>query len=241
MAIIKIACPKCREKGEDKSGNNLALMPEGTPPNANCFKCHYHLTGIKFEELLLKTTMQKPTTTPPKPLNPIGDYRDIPTRGLTKATCEFFNYSVSKTPQGEWVQVANFKNPLTGKIDAQKLRTPDKRFYWAGDGKKVDYLFGQWLFNPNPKLSIIVTEGELDCLAYAEATKCKWPVVSITRGSNGAIKELERSAQWLNGFKKIVLCFDGDEAGEKAAIEVASSPKFKHGKIHIATDRKSVV
>lgn len=231
---VRIRCPKCAEEGADTSQDNFIVNATTTPPHAHCHSCGYHDNNFDISTLSKQQLDLASKKSKQLPLIPKGDFMELKSRGISKKTCEMYNYSVSKNSFGEWVQVVNWKNPKTGKIDAQKTRNNNKKFLWHGNKDKVDYLFGQWIFNPNPKLTLVVTEGELDCLAYSQGVDNKWPCVSIRNGANSALKEMEQAAEWLNGWKKVVLLFDSDEAGEKAAAEVAASPKFKHGKIHIA-------
>ena len=49
----------------------------------------------------------------------------------------------------------------------------------------------------------------------------KWPVLSIKSGAQGALKDVKANYEYLNGFDKIVVCFDNDEHGRKAANQVA--------------------
>lgn len=49
----------------------------------------------------------------------------------------------------------------------------------------------------------------------------KWPVVSVPNGAQGASKAIKKAYQYLEGFEEIVICFDQDEHGQKAAIECA--------------------
>jgi twinkle protein len=45
--------------------------------------------------------------------------------------------------------------------------------------------------------------------------------VSIKNGASGALKDCKAQFEWLDSFENIVVCFDGDEPGQKAAKEVA--------------------
>ena len=46
---MKSACPKCRELGRDRSGDNLVTYPDG---GFHCFSCGYHKSG-KFNPRLV--------------------------------------------------------------------------------------------------------------------------------------------------------------------------------------------
>jgi twinkle protein len=55
----------------------------------------------------------------------------------------------------------------------------------------------------------------------AQAFSLKWPVVSLPDGASSTKKAIKQAYEWLTGFEKIVLCFDMDEPGQKAAQEAA--------------------
>jgi twinkle protein len=78
----------------------------------------------------------------------------------------------------------------------------------------------------------VITEGELDALSVAQAFNLKWPVVSLLNGASSAVREVKRSIEWLESFEKVILFFDGDDAGKKAVQAVA--PLFSPGKVFVA-------
>jgi twinkle protein len=125
--------------------------------------------------------------------------------------------------------IANYRD-TNGKIVAQKIRYADKRFQWTGEPNKAT-LFGKHLWSNNSN-AITITEGEIDCLSIAEANDCKWPVVSIPNGAQSAAKTIRAELDWLSGFKQIILCFDNDEAGQKAVEDCVGL--FPPGKVRIA-------
>lgn len=151
-----------------------------------------------------------------------GSFSPLIERRISQRTCEFFNYQVG-VDNGQPVHIANYQG-------SQKFRTKDKNFYWKGDTSKAT-LFGKQKWNSGN--SIIITEGEIDALSIAEATDCKWPVVSLPNGAQSARKSLKTELDWLLGFKSIILCFDNDEAG-KSAIESVTD-LFPPGRLKIAS------
>lgn len=144
-------------------------------------------------------------------------------RSITQDTLRKFSYGINSKLGKHVAYMFNTK----GEIVAEKYRGKDKVFSWAGDAKQAS-LFGQTLWKPNKKISITITEGELDAMSISQIQKNKYPVVSITSGANSAKKEIKRQLEWLLGFKEVVLCFDNDKAGQLAVDEVASlfPPKF---------------
>lgn len=150
-------------------------------------------------------------------LLPVGSYQDLPTRCLSEAICRKFGYSVSQT-NGRTVQLAAYRDQ-SNNVVAQKVRPKSKDdMFSTGDFKNVK-LFGQHLWRPGKRL--VITEGEVDCLSYAEVTKGRWPVVSISSGAASAVRTIKRNLEFVEGFDEIVLMFDMDEQGQSAAEKVS--------------------
>ena len=212
----------------DTGMDNLALYKDGS---SHCFGCGKTAFPDRPKEV-------EPINEDRRLIN--GEIKAIPTRGITAETCRFFNYQIGKV-KDQWVHVANYCDQY-GKIKKQKLRTADKEMWAVGD-TKFNCLYGQWLYEPNPKLFITIVEGEIDCLTVAQACGLQFPVVSIPLGTKDAKKSLSAALPWLSGFKYVILAFDNDEAGKAATEECVSL--FEYGKVRICTwdkkDRKSVV
>ena len=118
-----------------------------------------------------------------------------------------------------------------GNIIAYKTRTADKNFRINGDWKNAK-LYGQNLFSKGGKYVTIV-EGEFDAMAAYQMLGSKYPVVSIRNGASSAVKDIQKHYEWLDSFDNVVVCFDGDEPGQKAASQVAEmfgskAKVFKH-------------
>jgi twinkle protein len=142
-----------------------------------------------------------------------GDYRPIQDRRISSATCKLYKAAYRGTDL-----VFNYTN-AAGHIVAQKIKTPDKRFSTAGSWTDA-VIYGQSLFSSGGKY-VTVVEGELDALAAYQMMGSKWPVVSVKNGAGSALKDCKDAYEWLNGFDNIVICFDADEPGRKAAAQVA--------------------
>ena len=216
------SCPKCG------SSDNLARYEDGS---SYCFtgeSCGYFETADdknnnsdEFVSLDYKKIQSGEID--------LGVPADLPSRKISKGTCEKFHYNIKGT-NGTTVQVANFVND-EGYNVAQKVRTKDKHFYWLGKPSEAG-LFGQHLWNPNKKLSLVICEGEIDALSIAEVQECNYPVVSVTKGAAGAFEEIKKNLEWCSSFANVVLCFDNDEVGRVAAKKCADL--FEPGKCKIA-------
>lgn len=147
-----------------------------------------------------------------------GTYAALSSRGITEETCRFWDYQIG-THKGQRVQVATYKDD-SGRTLAHKIRTKDKDFLWDGSAKECG-LYGKWLWRTAGKM-VVVTEGELDALSVSQAQGNKWPVVSLRNGAAGAVKCIQKDLEWLEGFETVVLWFDNDEPGLKAAEKCAA-------------------
>ena len=223
---IKEICPECGKK-------NCAVFSDG---HKHCFTmdCGYTYYPNKKEK--------KVTIIPLRKQNPkLLKVTPIPLakRGITKETCELFGYGQAEF-RGQPVQVATYKDQKGNDV-AQHVRLADKKFAWIGDISNVQ-LWGQHLWRQhgsNGSVFVSCFEGEIDCMSGSQIQGNKFPCVSIPSGVQSAAKYLAANYKWLDTYCRIVLCFDNDEAGNKAAekcLEVL--PK---GKVAIARlDRNDV-
>jgi twinkle protein len=147
-----------------------------------------------------------------------GRPQELRKRGISEETCRRYSYLVGEDRDGEPVQIATYHD-ATGNPVAQKLRTPDKEFVVVGKLKHAG-LFGQHLFRSGGK-RLIITEGEIDCLSVAHAMSCKYPVVSVPTGAQGAAKAIATQLEWVASFDEVILWMDNDEPGRKAVEECA--------------------
>jgi len=217
----KSPCPRCREKGADRSGDNLVQYEDG---GAHCFACSYHVfpDGEGHMETKLDETV--------KDWNPVvGEARALPHRKITEEIARLYNYRTAKV-QGKPVEVANYYRD--GKLVGQKIRRVDVKRFLAQGGMRDAPLYGQHLWRHGGK-RIVITEGETDCLAVAQLLKGRWPVVSVPNGAAGAADAVKRELEFLNSYDEVIICFDMDEPGQEAALEVAKL--LRPGKAKIMT------
>lgn len=174
-----------------------------------CFNCQTYSEGEEQE-------YQPAIKTKVKPFIPMEDiqFKSIPERGITRSTVEKYGVGVY---DNKHVYPYYDKD---GKHVAAKTRyVADKSFAFAGNNKEAT-LFGQQLHLPGGKY-ITICEGELDALAAYQMTGSQWAVVSIKNGASAALKDCKAQFEYLDTFETIVICFDSDEPGKKAAQEVA--------------------
>ena len=160
------------------------------------------------------------------------EIKPIGPRNLDKKTCEKYGYGFANW-KGKEVQVASFEDD-TGTVVAQKLRFLDsegrKSFVTLGDSSKIG-LWGKQRMRPDGRM-LVITEGELDAMAVSQVFGNKYPVVSVPHGAQQARKYLKKDLKWVQGFERVVLCFDEDEAGRKAVD--ACKDLIEPGKLRVA-------
>lgn len=155
----------------------------------------------------------------------VGDYVELRSRRIPEDVCRKYGYMIADY-NGQKVHVATYKDSK-GRPVAQKIRTADKQFSVVGDAAAMG-LFGQHLFSSNKR--VIVTEGEIDCMAVASVTR--FACVSVPHGAQSAKKHLLKAMDWLSGFDEICIMFDQDEPGQAAAQACAEALPI--GKVKIA-------
>ena len=201
-----IGCPHCG------SSDALSVYADG---GAKCFSCGWSWKNFNSDERgEVKVTVKSIEEDAGRaPVN------GIPDRGLTAETCNFYGVRVVVKSGGIAQHVYPYCNN-DGELTAQKIRTVEnKQFNWRGNAAKVG-LFGQNLFPAKGKF-ITVTEGEIDAMSIYQMSGGKSAVVSIKDGAQGAVKEIKANYTYLDSFDNIIICFDGDAAGIKAAKKVA--------------------
>lgn len=206
-----IPCDNCG------SSDACSLYSDG---HTFCFSCLKHTNGDGSEVPQKSQRSEKGLIT--------GRYQDLIKRGIKEDTCRKFGYQVGEL-NGKKVQLAPYYD-ASGKMVAQKVRGADKSFSILGDISTAQ-LFGANLWNNGKK--IVVTEGEIDCLTVSQIQGNKWPTVSIPNGASGAKKALQKNLEYFNSFDEVILMFDMDEPGRKAAEECAQL--FEPGKAKIAS------
>lgn len=201
------------------SSDALARYADG---GVHCFSCGYHEHPNKTREFHVTETKDF------QDLKDSFQVMSLPSRRISQATCQKYDYYVGNW-FGKICQAAVYRDS-SGHVCAQKLRFPGKDFSWLGSSKDV-MLYGQNLFKPNPKIDVVVTEGEIDALSIAEIQECKWPVVSVPGGAQHAKTAFKNNLAWLKGWKSVIIAFDNDEEGRKA--EELCARFFDAGKVKL--------
>ena len=203
--ITHVPCEGCG------SSDANAIYDDG---HTYCFSCQAHVNSKEeIDNNFDAMEISKPTQLI------YGTYSDIKSRKLTKQTCQKFGYMVG-THKGKPVQIAEYRDS-SHKVIAQKIKDADKNFSILGNGKSMT-LFGSHLWSSGRR--IIITEGEIDAMSvYQTFRKYHYPVVSLSSGAASAKRTIQKNWDYLSNFDEIVLMFDSDEPGQRAATTVAEA------------------
>jgi twinkle protein len=210
-------CPKCRDMGNDNSGDNLVVYSDD---HKYCFACQYYVKG---DNEIMNTAPVVKEFTPVQ-----GSYEPIPSRGLDEKTCRKYGYTVARK-DGKTYHIASvYRNR---ELLGQHIRQEDpKDFRWVGSPRGAE-LFGQHLFEKGGK-RIVVTEGEVDAMTVFQVNN-GWPVVSLPNGVQSAARSIKDNLEFLSSYDEVILMFDMDDAGQAAATEVAQI--LPPGKVKVAS------
>ena len=208
----KQPCPKCG--GSDP----VAINKDGS---AKCFSCGTFFPNYENpkQNTVTKSTYLNTYT---------GTYGALTDRGISEKIARKYGVRVVYNNDGS---VAEHIYPYYNgnEIIGVKTRyTTNKSFRFSGTYEGTG-LFGEQLYGKGDKY-LTITEGECDAMSIAELG-IKSAVVSIKRGSAGAVRDIRDSIEFVEQFEKVIICFDNDKAGRKAAREVARI--LKPGKARI--------
>ena len=195
----------CEECG---SSDAKSIYSDG---HAYCFSCHTYFPA---------EGERRPMT---GSVSLLGEARKLDKRGLSQKTCQ--RYKIHR--DGDYLR--HYYHSKDGVLLGCKVKTKDKQFWYEGDSDGS--FFGQHLW-PSTGKRVVITEGELDAASCSEVQPT-WPMVSLPSGAASAKKAIQQNLEFLQGYDEIVLFFDNDEPGRKAAKECADI--LPPGKVSIAS------
>ena len=196
--VAHMGCSKCG------SSDALATYSDG---HGFCFNCKAHFKKVDNLE-------SSNVVSYAKPVEMSGVHCAIADRRIDLDTAK--RYNVTADAEKQYYPYYDRNN----KLISSKVRViATKEFYARGDMKN-NVLFGQQLFKSGGRFVTLV-EGELDCLSVYQMLGSRYPVVSLSKGAAGAVKDIKNNLEWLEGFENVVLCFDNDPAGQEAAEKAA--------------------
>ena len=196
-------CPHC--------GSHDALA-EYTDGHTYCYSCETYTNPTKK---IKKEDKQKMSG---KLITNLTEYPILTKRKLTEDTLRKFEYKCYIKNGNQIQHVAPYYDKNLN-LKAQHIRGADKQFSWRGEPDDIQ-LFGQKLWSAGGK-RLTITEGEIDAMTISQIQEHKWAVVSIPSGVGSAVQSVKDNLEWVTSFEKVILCFDSDEQGQKAAKAVA--------------------
>lgn len=156
----------------------------------------------------------------------------LPDRKLSKASLEYYEIKIGVSEEdGQTPTTHYYPYRKDGEIVGYKVRViEDKRMWSIGSMKDVD-LFGWEQAVAAGGKKLFITEGELDAVALFQIFKdhnkgtqyadFNPAIVSLAHGAGSAVRDLVKHLPEIRKtFKEIVLVFDMDEPGKKAAEDV---------------------
>ena len=205
------ACPNC------ESSDAYTLYDDG---HGYCFSCEFYKATEGTDKMTINNTKPAPIQGVVQTNFSTGIYSSIFDRKIKESTAKKYNvlvnqdnnYNISK-------HIYKYYDSNNSHV-ANKIRNTNDKEFWAEGSIKDAGLFGQNLFPAGGKY-VTLTEGEIDAMSIYQMMGEKWAAVSIKTGAAGAIRDCKASYEYLNKFDNIVICFDNDEAGKKAASKVA--------------------
>ena len=225
--LYKKSCPKC-----GSSDANQVFSYDNKPNDSWCFACEtYFPSDDSLDKVVpIKQQYNKVSTME------IEDIKKLPIRALEdrkirKETCAAYRVRVALS-QEDGETITSIFSPDTSEgilVGYEQKQVKDKRFMSIGDRKGSLDLWGKHHASSCNGHKLYITEGRLDALSLYQVIKdhtaekykhLKPSVVSLTKGCSGAVKDLINNRNFVESFKEIILCFDNDQAGEKAVKEV---------------------
>lgn len=212
----KLPCPSCG--GSDP----VSMNNDGS---AKCFSCGTFFTDYKNPKG--PTTVKKVNST--SYLNAYtGTTGSLTDRNISEKTANKYGVRVVYNSDGS---IAEHIYPYynSNEIVAVKTRYVTNKSFRVSGTYEGTGLFGEQLYGKS-KLPLTITEGECDAMSVVDLG-IKSAVVSIKRGSAGAVRDIRDSIEFVESFDKVIICFDNDKAGRKAARDVARILKPGKAKI----------
>ena len=219
------------------SGDGLQVFEkEGGGYDGYCFACGTYVPDpykdkpADYKPVVFKKTQEQID----QEIAEIQTYRtvDLPDRKLRADSLAYFGIKIGLSEVDGTTPVTHYYPYYReGELVAYKVRLIEGKRMWAiGSTKEVE-LFGWQQAIATGGKRLYVTEGELDAVALYQIFKDKNKgtpyadfhpaIVSLSHGSGHAPRDMARALKEIRKtFKEIVLVFDMDEAGRKAADNV---------------------
>jgi archaellum biogenesis ATPase FlaH len=174
----------------------------------------------------------EPKYVPKETLADIGEYpfKDIPSRNITKETCEKFGVRAGisetdgRTVEALYFPSINQKGKITGYKKMDLTKDKSEKYHWSTVGAVTisNKLFGQDVAEgvQRKRNTLVYTEGELDTMSCYQAmvdqvkgTKFAGMepfVASLPMGTANAVEATLHNNEFVTSFDSLCLFFDDD-------------------------------
>ena len=251
------ACPGCRAKGGDSSGNHLILFDNGKNYCKRCGQGYDLEKGLEEDDepetnrstkRLTRSRYEPPELT----VEQVKEfpYKALDIRGIKREVVEMYKVKCEVHETTGEVKRVYWPILTPGKIALAGFKTKDysksgkKRFHVQPIGANLPahpHFFGAHMCKGD-KRRLIITEGQEDAMA-AFSMLCKYNdsspkykgikphVVSLMNGSDSIMGAIKHNYEFLKEYKQVYLCFDNDEAGDTATMQAVKALGYNNIKI----------
>lgn len=242
------ACPDCRSRGHDETGNHLLHMRnlDTQEEFASCNRCGYNVVitdGNRKELEDMRNIKEELTEEELEAI--LAEAQELPimaleSRGIRRDVAERYKVRVGLSQTNREVNSHFYPKYRDGILSSFKVRNLDPKYFYAvGNGSQCDF-FGeeQAKFGDVFSGKLFIFEDELSamsgyqCLVDATKSTYKPACVSLPDGAGSIASVFSRRRKFLDSFQELVICMDNDEAGEEAVTKArALYPKIKVARI----------
>lgn len=246
------ACPDCRSKGQDETGNHLLHMRnlDTQEEFASCNRCGYNVVITDGNRADLESIRNLREELTEEELEAIlSEAEELPimaldSRSIRRDVAERYKVRVGLSQTNREVNSHFYPKTKDGILTSFKIRNLDPKYFYAiGNGSGCDF-FGEEQAKYGDVFSgkLFIFEDELSamsgyqCLVDATKSTYKPACVSLPDGAASIASVFSRRRKFLESFQEIVVCMDNDGAGEEAVgkaralypqIKVARIPRGK--------------
>lgn len=217
---VKTICPQCKHKRSNPKDRSLSVnLDKGV------WNCHYCGWRGKLKEGSPRIHQQlHKVYSRPKEVA-IANYSEkmlsyLISRGISEAVARKMKVSEGKEfiPQeGKEMNTLQFRYYLEDKLINIKYRTGNKHFKLCKDAELIPYNINSVIDEP----TMIVTEGEFDCLSFIEAGFKS--VISVPNGASSNTSYLDDFMEgWFEDKETIYIASDTDSKGVELRLELIS-------------------